>query len=46
LNTRCVFNDGPAAYRSAPDLMVYPQTTFPFEIFDLPFHATEATLPN
>jgi hypothetical protein len=27
-------------------LMVYPQTTFPFELCDLPFHATEVTLPS
>jgi hypothetical protein len=26
--------------------MIYPQTTFPFEICDLPFRAAEATLPS
>jgi hypothetical protein len=31
---------------SASDLMVYPQTTFPFEIFNLIFHTAEATFPN
>jgi hypothetical protein len=25
-------------------LMIYPQTTFPFELRDLPFHATEMAL--
>jgi hypothetical protein len=29
-----------------PDLMVYPQTTFLFELFDLPRHTTEAMLWN
>jgi hypothetical protein len=35
LRARCTLNDGPPAYQSATNLMIYPQITFPFELCDL-----------
>jgi hypothetical protein len=46
LNALCTFNDGPSAYQSTSNLMIYPQTTFPFEISGLLFPVAEATFPN
>jgi len=41
LRARCTLNDGPPAYQSATDLMIYPQITFPFELRDLPSELPE-----
>ena len=36
--TRCLRDGWTSAYQSATDLMAYPQTTFPSELCDPPFH--------
>jgi hypothetical protein len=45
-NTRSILSSWPTTYQSVLDLTLYPQIAFPSEISSLPFHATEATLPN
>jgi hypothetical protein len=36
----------PSAYQSTSNLMIYPQTTFPFELLGLPFLTAEAAFPG
>ena len=35
LRTRCLLSSWPSAYQSILSLMIYPQITFPFELFGL-----------
>jgi hypothetical protein len=42
VNAHCAPSRWSPAYRSAPDLVIHPWTTLPFEIFNLPSSPTEA----
>jgi hypothetical protein len=42
MSAHCPPSRWSSAYRSAPDLVIHPWTTLPFEIFNLPSSPTEA----